>query len=106
MAAGRVEGHHPPSLRHNSPVPFVYMVRCADGTLYTGYAKDVASRVDVHNAGKGAKYTRSRLPVTLVFTEAFESAAAALSREHQLKRWTRAKKEALIAGDGAELKRL
>ena len=88
------------------PTCFVYIVRCADGTLYTGYAKDVASRVDVHNAGKGAKYTRSRLPVTLVFTEAFESAAAALSREHQLKRWTRAKKEALIAGDSAELKRL
>ena len=80
-------------------MPFVYIVRCADGTLYTGYAKNVASRVDVHNAGKGAKYTRSRLPVTLVFTEAFESVGAALAREHELKGWTRAKKETLVSGD-------
>ena len=77
---------------------FVYIVRCADGTLYTGYTKDVAARVDVHNTGKGAKYTRSRLPVTLVFTEACESVGVALSRERELKTWSRAKKEALISG--------
>ena len=79
-------------------MPFVYIVRCADGTLYTGYAKDVAARVDVHNAGKGAKYTRSRLPVTLVFSEACESTGTALSRERQLKTWSKTRKEALIAG--------
>jgi len=77
---------------------FVYMVRCADGTLYTGLARDPRARVDVHNSGKGAKYTRSRLPVSLVYTEPCESLSAALKRERHLKPWSRAKKEALIAG--------
>jgi putative endonuclease len=75
------------------------MVRCADGTLYTGYARDAEERVRVHNIGKGAKYTRSRLPVTLVYTEQCESLSAALKRECELKPWSRARKEALIAGD-------
>jgi predicted GIY-YIG superfamily endonuclease len=79
---------------------FVYMVRCADGTLYTGLARDPRARVDVHNSGKGAKYTRSRLPVSLVYTEPCESLSAALKRERHLKPWSRAKKEALIAGRG------
>ena len=73
------------------------MVRCADGTLYTGYARDPAARVAVHNSGKGAKYTRSRLPVSLVYVERCESLSAALKRERELKPWTRAKKELLIA---------
>jgi predicted GIY-YIG superfamily endonuclease len=77
---------------------FVYMVRCADGTLYTGFARDPQARLKVHNAGKGAKYTRSRLPVSLVYSEPCDSLSAALKREHQLKPWSRAKKEALIAG--------
>jgi putative endonuclease len=84
---------------------FVYMVRCADGTLYTGYARDPGARVNVHNAGKGAKYTRSRLPVALVYSEQCESLSAALKRERQLKPWSRAKKEALIAGDKEALER-
>jgi predicted GIY-YIG superfamily endonuclease len=83
---------------------FVYMVRCADGTLYTGLARDPQARVDVHNSGKGAKYTRSRLPVSLVYTEPCESLSAALKRERHLKPWSRARKEALIAGDSARLK--
>ena len=74
------------------------MVRCADGTLYTGLARDPEKRLRVHNAGKGAKYTRSRLPVTLAYVENCESLSAALKREHQLKPLSRAKKEALIAG--------
>ena len=77
---------------------FVYMVRCADGTLYTGWARDPHSRLRVHNAGKGAKYTRARLPVSLVYVEECDSLSAALKRERQLKPWSRAKKEALIAG--------
>ncbi|MEQ1897502.1 MAG: GIY-YIG nuclease family protein [Vicinamibacterales bacterium] len=77
---------------------FVYMVRCADGTLYTGFARDPVARVRVHNAGKGAKYTRARLPVTIVYTEPCESRSAALKRECQIKPWSRAKKDALIAG--------
>ena len=74
------------------------MVRCADGTLYTGYARDPDGRVRVHNSGKGAKYTRSRLPVSLVYSEQCESLSAALTRERQLKSWSRAQKEALVAG--------
>ncbi len=77
---------------------FVYLVRCADGTLYTGFARDPVARVSVHNAGKGAKYTRSRLPVALVYTEPCESRSAALKRECQIKPWSRTKKEAFIAG--------
>lgn len=78
---------------------FVYMVRCSDGSLYTGLAKDPDERVRVHNTGKGAKYTRSRLPVALVYVESCESLSAALKRERQLKPLNHAKKEALISGD-------
>ena len=84
---------------YNGPVYFVYMVRCADGTLYTGYTRDLIARLKVHNSGKGAKYTRSRLPVSLVYAEQCESLSAALKRERHLKPWTRARKEALVAGD-------
>jgi predicted GIY-YIG superfamily endonuclease len=77
-------------------VYFVYIVRCADGTLYTGYARDPLERTAVHNAGKGAKYTASRLPVDLVYSEQCESLGSALKREIQIKRWTRARKEALV----------
>jgi putative endonuclease len=76
----------------------VYIVRCADGTLYTGYAVDPASRVSVHNDGRGARYTACRRPVTLVYSESFDSKSAALKREFQLKRWSRKKKDVLIAG--------
>ena len=75
---------------------FVYMVRCADGTLYTGYARDPRRREQVHNSGRGARYTACRLPVRLVYSEACKSRGAALTREYQLKRLTRVKKEALI----------
>lgn len=85
--------------RYNWFVYFVYMVRCADGTLYTGLARDPDDRLRVHNSGKGAKYTRSRLPVSLVYVEPCESLSAALKRERQLKPLSRAKKEALIAPD-------
>ena len=77
---------------------FVYIVRCADGTLYTGYARDPHARERVHNSGRGARYTSGRLPVALVYSEACESRGEALSRERQLKRWPRRRKEALIAG--------
>ena len=82
---------------------YVYIVRCADGTLYTGYALDPAARVDVHNSGRGAHYTKCRRPVTLVYAESFESKSQALTREHQLKRLTRANKEALILVTPAQL---
>ena len=85
---------------YNQVVFFVYMVRCADGTLYTGLARDPDARLRVHNSGKGATYTRSRLPVSLVYAEPCESLSAALKRERELKPWKRARKEALIAGTG------
>lgn len=74
---------------------FVYLVRCADGSFYTGYSTDPGRRVKVHNSGRGAKYTRSRLPVTLVYTERFETKGEALSREWHLKRLSHAEKLAL-----------
>jgi len=74
---------------------FVYMVRCADGTLYTGYTRDPQRRIRVHNAGRGAKYTARRLPVSLVYWEACESRSAALKREYQVKQLPRADKELL-----------
>lgn len=75
----------------------VYIVRCADGTLYTGYARDPAARVETHNRGRGARYTRSRRPVALVYAESFETRSEALVREHQLKQLARADKEILIS---------
>lgn len=76
-------------------MPFVYIVRCADDTLYTGWALDVTARVKMHNAGRGAKYTRTRRPVQLIYSEALPSRAAAMKRELQIKRYPRAKKLAL-----------
>jgi putative endonuclease len=71
---------------------YVYIVRCADGTLYTGYTTDPAAREQAHNAGRGAKYTRSRRPVCLVYSERFRSLAKALRREYALKQLSRADK--------------
>ena len=76
---------------------FVYIVRCADGSLYTGYARDPRAREKVHNAGRGARYTSGRRPVRLVYTERCRSRGAALKREHQLKQLTRRQKDALVA---------
>lgn len=75
---------------------FVYMVRCADGSLYTGIALDVEKRVARHNLGKGSKYCRGRLPVQLVYTEEVETFSLALKREHAIKQMTRAQKEQLM----------
>jgi putative endonuclease len=89
--------------RIETPEHFVYIALCADGTLYTGYANDVAKRIETHNAGKGAKYTRSRLPVRAVYTEACASKGEALRREDRIKRLKREKKLRLIAdADTAE----
>jgi putative endonuclease len=75
---------------------YVYIVRCADGTLYTGYARDPEKRAKTHNAGKGAKYTAKRLPVRLIYCEACETRSAALKREYELKSLTRPEKELLV----------
>ena len=75
---------------------YVYLLRCADGTLYTGYTDDPVRRTKVHNAGKGAKYTRARLPVELVYQEACADKSAALQREYEIKQLTRVQKLKLI----------
>ena len=77
---------------------FAYILRCNDDTLYCGYTDDPARRLAVHNSGRGAKYTRARLPVELVYTEEFETKNEAMSREFRLKQLTRAQKEALVYG--------
>lgn len=79
---------------------YVYVIKCADDTLYTGYTTDVERRVAEHDAGEGAKYTRGRTPVTLRHVESFDSKSAALSREHAIKSLSRARKAELI--DGSE----
>ena len=71
---------------------YTYILRCADGSLYTGWTKDLDRRLKAHNAGKGAKYTRSRRPVELVYFEAHETEQAAMSREWHIKRLTREEK--------------
>ncbi len=69
------------------------MVECADGSFYCGYTNDLKKRIDTHNLGKGAKYTRSRLPVRLVYYEKFDSKEEAMSREWHLKRLSHLEKE-------------
>lgn len=68
---------------------YMYVLECSDGSLYTGYTTDVKKRVDTHNAGKGAKYTRARLPVTLLYQEEFPNKPSAMSAEALFKRKTR-----------------
>jgi len=77
---------------------YVYMLRCADASLYTGVTTRISERVAAHNAGRGAKYTRSRLPVELVYEERIGDRGQALSREAQLKRLPAEKKRRLAAG--------
>ena len=84
---------------------FVYIVRCSDDSLYIGETDDAATRVSRHYEGRGSAFTASRRPVHVVFVEPHPSREEALVRERQLKRWTRVKKEALIAGDRVALKR-
>jgi len=85
---------------------YVYILRCADDSFYVGSAQDLDARVKAHNAGRGGAYTFRHRPVGLVYREAFCSVQEAVTRERQLKRWTRAKKESLIAGDLKRLKHL
>lgn len=82
-------------LTYNPCVHYVYIVRCGDGTLYTGYARDPKARETAHNAGRGARYTSGRRPVVLVYVERFRSKGKALRREHEIKNYTRVQKHAL-----------
>ena len=97
----RVEGS-----KGQTPAPggtepcFVYILLCSDGTFYVGCTTDVTERARIHNEGHGAEYTAARRPVRVVYAERHESWSAARKRESQIKRWTRAKKQALIDVDG------
>lgn len=78
---------------------FVYMLKCRDGTFYTGIAKDLEKRMEVHRSGKGSKYVRTRLPFRLVYSESAESKSAAMKRENHIKQMSRAEKIALVRSD-------
>lgn len=75
---------------------YTYIVRCADGTLYTGWTNDLEKRMKAHNEGMGAKYTRSRRPVELVYSEEHETKEEAMSREYRIKRMSRQQKMELV----------
>lgn len=77
---------------------YTYILKCNDGSLYTGWTNDLKNRVDVHNSGKGAKYTRARLPVKLVYFESFNTKSEAMKREYEIKNLKRVDKIKLIKG--------
>lgn len=79
-------------------MPYCYLLRCSDDTLYCGWCEDLDKRIAAHNSGKGAKYTRGRGPVQLVWSEYFENKREAMSREVAVKKLTRSQKEKLIGG--------
>ncbi len=81
---------------------YTYMVECADGSLYTGWTNNLSNRIEAHNAGNGAKYTKTRLPVHLVYYEISESKQEAMSKEWHWKKLNRADKEKLIRMGPAE----
>jgi len=77
-------------------MPFMYIIECSDGSYYTGIANNLEYRINKHNSGVGAKYTRGRLPVKLLYYEEYNNIEDALKREKEIQRWTRKKKEELI----------
>ncbi len=85
---------------------YTYMLRCGDNSLYTGYTNRLQHRIKMHQEGKGAKYTRGRGPLKLVYVEAFETKSEALVREHEIKKMPKSEKEALISKHQEELKKV
>ncbi|MFQ6986133.1 MAG: GIY-YIG nuclease family protein [Clostridia bacterium] len=79
------------------------MLKCSDGTLYTGWTNDLEKRVEAHNSGKGAKYTKARRPVELAYYEEFETKEQAMKREYAIKQLGRKEKQKLIAGKKVKL---
>lgn len=75
---------------------YTYIVKCSDGTFYTGWTTNVERRLNAHNAGKGAKYTKTRRPVKLIYLEEFPTKEEAMSREYAIKQLTRIQKEKLL----------
>lgn len=87
---------------------YFYIIRCSDNSLYSGQTNDLTRRIAEHNSNntKSAKYTKVRRPVTLVYCEEYPTLQLAMKREFQVKKWTKAKKEALAKGDLQLLKKL
>lgn len=86
---------------------YVYIVECKDGTYYTGWTNNLDKRLKAHNDGKGAKYTKARLPVSLVYHEEFRTKEEAMRREYAIKRMTRNEKNKLIScGSSVETAKL
>lgn len=83
-------------------MPYTYILKCADNTLYTGWTTNLEKRLKAHNQGKGAKYTRARRPVTLVYQEIFETKEQAMHREAMIKKLSRPQKERLIAAGSSK----
>lgn len=82
---------------------WVYMLECVDGSLYTGWTPDLENRVRQHNAGRGSKYVRSRLPAQLVYSESYDTRTEAMRREYALKKLSRSEKLTLIQNQIVEL---
>ena len=90
-------GRNENSLRkEREDMNYTYILKCSDGSLYTGWTNDLEKRINAHNAGKGAKYTKNRRPVELAYYEEFATKEEAMSREYAIKQLTRRKKEELI----------
>ncbi|WP_106850617.1 GIY-YIG nuclease family protein [Blastococcus sp. Marseille-P5729] len=87
-------------------MPAMYILKCSDGSYYVGSTWNLEGRLWEHQNGQGAKYTRRRLPVELVYSEETDSIAVAFAREKQVQGWSRAKREALIRGDLDAIRRL
>lgn len=83
-------------MNEEKDIAYTYMVECSDGTLYTGWTNDLEKRVKNHNLGKGAKYTRSRLPVRLVYYETYATKQEAMKREYAIKHMSRKDKLAIL----------
>ena len=112
LSPSTLHTHLPPLLGFSSDdgivesIAYVYILRCRDSSLYIGSTDDLVARLERHNRGEGCTFTASRTPVTLVYVEEHQDGDRAGKRERQIKRWTRAKKEALVAGDLRLLKQL
>jgi tRNA/rRNA methyltransferase len=85
---------------------YLYILKCSDGSYYTGHTNILEERIKKHNAGQAAKWTACRLPVRLVYKETYQTEHQAIKRERQIKKWSHQKKKSLIAGDFKTLKML
>ncbi len=91
---------------HSIPMPYMYILECADGSFYVGSCRNLEKRVWLHEIGEGAHYTKRRRPVVLAYSETYDNVHDAFAREKQVQGWSRAKRKALIAGGYDQLSEL